>query len=52
MGQLGYSPSTVDKLPKDNDGFPFQPTPMEVKCLSGLRIKQVGGGDGHTVAIT
>ena len=23
MGQLGYSPSTVERLPKDSDGFPY-----------------------------
>ena len=52
MGQLGYSATEITTLPRDNDGFPFQPVPGLVKGLTTYRISQVAGGDGHSVAVT
>ena len=52
MGQLGYSPAEVAELPRDSDGFPFQPQPGLLRGLANYRITQVAGGDGHSVAVT
>jgi len=52
MGQLGYSPAEVAELPRDTDGFPFQPQPGLMRGLANYRITQVAGGDGHSVAVT
>lgn len=52
MGQLGLSPAEISSLPNDNDGYPYQPYPVPVRSLSGLKIVQVAGGDGHSVAVS
>jgi alpha-tubulin suppressor-like RCC1 family protein len=52
MGQLGLSPIEITKLAKDSDGFPFQSIPASVKTLNLLKIVQVAGGDGHSLAVT
>lgn len=31
MGQLGYSSEVITKMPKDREGYPFQPYPLEIK---------------------
>lgn len=52
MGQLGYSNEVITKMPKDVEGYPFQPYPLEIKQLRrNMGIYQIAGGDGHTVAV-
>jgi hypothetical protein len=31
MGQLGYSSRTIQVMPKDREGYPFQPNPLEIE---------------------
>lgn len=31
MGQLGYSSRIIGQMPKDRDGYPFQPYPLEIE---------------------
>jgi len=50
MGQLGFSSLQVEALPKDNEGFPFQPEPVQISSLN--KIAQIAGGDGHSLAVT
>jgi alpha-tubulin suppressor-like RCC1 family protein len=52
MGQLGLCPKEVSTLPRDSEGYPYQPTPISVKSLRGCRVTQVSGGDGHSLAVT
>ena len=33
MGQLGYSNKTITSMPKDREGYPFQPFPLEIDSL-------------------
>ena len=51
MGQLGYSIKIISKLPKDREGYPYQPQPFEIDSLKQNGIFEISGGDGHTVAI-
>ena len=51
MGQLGYSSEVISKMPKDREGYPFQPYPLEITWLRNKSIYQIAGGDGHTVAV-
>ena len=51
MGQLGYSNKIMHAMPKDREGYPFQPNPLEIEQLRNKGIYQVAGGDGHTVAV-
>jgi alpha-tubulin suppressor-like RCC1 family protein len=50
MGQLGYNIKVISRMPKDRDGYPYQPQPFKIESLKD-RIFQISGGDGHTVAI-
>jgi len=50
MGQLGYNIKVITKMPKDREGYPYQPQPFMIESLKD-RIFQISGGDGHTVAI-
>jgi len=47
-GQLGIS--SIQDLPTDVEGFPFQPIPTLVDSLAGIRIVQIATGDAHCVA--
>ena len=51
MGQLGYASDIIVKMPKDREGYPFQPYPLEIAWLRNKGIYQIAGGDGHTVAV-
>ncbi len=51
MGQLGYGSKVIIAMPKDREGYPFQPNPLEIDQLRNKGIYQVAGGDGHTVAV-
>mmetsp|Transcript_16416 Transcript_16416/g.27805 ORF Transcript_16416/g.27805 Transcript_16416/m.27805 type:complete len:133 (+) Transcript_16416:84-482(+) len=50
MGQLGF-PSLED-LPKDQDGYPYEPRASVIKEFKQIKICQIAGGDGHTAAVT
>jgi len=49
---LGFP--SLDNLPKDQDGYPFQPIAQEVDVFNDNKVAvvQIAGGDGHTVAVT
>ena len=49
MGQLGFP--RLEDLPKDQDGYPYQPVGQRIDCFEH-RICNVAGGDGHTAAVT
>lgn len=51
MGQLGYSIKLISKMPKDREGYPYQPQPYEIESMSNVGIFEISGGDGHTVSI-
>mmetsp|Transcript_14630 Transcript_14630/g.10301 ORF Transcript_14630/g.10301 Transcript_14630/m.10301 type:complete len:103 (+) Transcript_14630:99-407(+) len=51
MGQLGYSSRIISTMPKDRDGYPFQPNPLEIEQLRNKGVYRIAGGDGHTVAV-
>lgn len=38
MGQLGYSSRIMSNMPKDRDGYPFQPYPLEIDQLRNKGI--------------
>ena len=38
-------------MPKDREGYPYQPQPYEIESMSNVGIFEISGGDGHTVAI-
>mmetsp|Transcript_10926 Transcript_10926/g.38382 ORF Transcript_10926/g.38382 Transcript_10926/m.38382 type:complete len:1143 (-) Transcript_10926:44-3472(-) len=50
MGQLGFP--LLEDLPKDQDGYPYEPTAGLIKAFSRMKICQIAGGDGHTAAVT
>ena len=52
MGQLGYRKRTLSKLPKDREGCPYQPYPLEIEQLRHIGIREVAAGDGHTIAVS
>jgi alpha-tubulin suppressor-like RCC1 family protein len=37
---------------RDSEGYPFQPTPISIKLISGNKIIEVSCGDAHTLALT
>lgn len=39
-------------MPRDSEGYPFQPSPSPVKLIMGSKIVQVSCGDAHTLALT
>jgi alpha-tubulin suppressor-like RCC1 family protein len=49
-GQLGLDDN--QSMPRDAEGYPFQPTPIPVKLMAGVKIKEVACGDAHTLAMT
>jgi hypothetical protein len=46
MGQLGHPQTLINGLPKDREGFPFQPYPLRVAQLRHSRIVDVSAGEG------
>ena len=48
MGQLGFP--RLEDLPKDQDGYPYQPVAQLIDSFT-TRICHVAGGDGHTAAV-
>eukprot|EP00931_Biecheleriopsis_adriatica_P059019 TRINITY_DN35245_c0_g1_i1.p1 TRINITY_DN35245_c0_g1~~TRINITY_DN35245_c0_g1_i1.p1 ORF type:complete len:1099 (-),score=207.38 TRINITY_DN35245_c0_g1_i1:48-3344(-) len=50
MGQLGFP--LLEDLPKDQDGYPYEPTAGLIKAFKRMKICQIAGGDGHTAAVT
>lgn len=50
MGQLGFP--LLEDLPKDQDGYPYEPTAGLIKAFERMKICQIAGGDGHTAAVT
>jgi alpha-tubulin suppressor-like RCC1 family protein len=49
-GQLGLDGD--EKMPRDSEGYPYQPIPIPVRLISDIRIKNVACGDAHTLALT
>ena len=49
-GQLGLEDTT--KLPKDQEGSPFEPIPQLVSALTQYLISSVSCGEAHTLAVT
>lgn len=49
-GQLGLDDN--QSMPRDAEGYPFQPTPIPVKLMTGVKIREVACGDAHTLAMT
>lgn len=50
MGQLGFP--LLEDLPKDQDGYPYEPTAGLIKAFERMKICQIAGGDGHTAAVS
>lgn len=50
MGQLGFP--LLEDLPKDQDGYPYEPTAGLIKAFARMKICEIAGGDGHTAAVT
>eukprot|EP00929_Paragymnodinium_shiwhaense_P118883 TRINITY_DN90783_c0_g1_i1.p1 TRINITY_DN90783_c0_g1~~TRINITY_DN90783_c0_g1_i1.p1 ORF type:complete len:1072 (-),score=190.99 TRINITY_DN90783_c0_g1_i1:127-3342(-) len=50
MGQLGFP--LLEDLPRDQDGYPYEPTAGLIRAFRRMRICQIAGGDGHTAAVT
>lgn len=50
MGQLGFP--LLEDLPRDQDGYPYEPTAGLIKAFKRMKICQIAGGDGHTAAVT
>lgn len=50
MGQLGFP--LLEDLPKDQDGYPYEPAAGLIKAFERTKICQIAGGDGHTAAVT
>jgi alpha-tubulin suppressor-like RCC1 family protein len=49
-GQLGLDGD--EKMPRDSEGYPYQPIPIPVRLISDIRVKDVACGDAHTIALT
>jgi len=49
-GQLGHS--DTDNMPKDVEGYPYQPVPLLIESLQDVCIVQIACGDAHTVALS
>jgi alpha-tubulin suppressor-like RCC1 family protein len=49
-GQLGLDGD--EKMPRDSEGYPYQPIPIPVKLISDIRVKDIACGDAHTLALT
>ena len=50
LGQLGLDGN--EKMPRDSEGYPFQPFPIPVKLIMGSKVIEVSCGDAHTLALT
>eukprot|EP00448_Togula_jolla_P009877 CAMPEP_0170603602 /NCGR_PEP_ID=MMETSP0224-20130122/18997_1 /TAXON_ID=285029 /ORGANISM="Togula jolla, Strain CCCM 725" /LENGTH=1011 /DNA_ID=CAMNT_0010928489 /DNA_START=44 /DNA_END=3076 /DNA_ORIENTATION=+ len=50
MGQLGFP--LLEDLPRDQDGYPYEPTAGLIRAFERMKICQIAGGDGHTAAVT
>ena len=50
VGQLGLDGK--EKMPRDSEGYPFQPFPISIKLIMGSKIIEVSCGDAHTLALT
>ncbi len=48
-GQLGVDQN--DQMQTDAEGYPFQPTPIQINVLKNFKIKNVACGDAHTLAL-
>jgi hypothetical protein len=46
MGQLGHPQTLINNLPKDREGFPFQPYPLKVNQLKNGKITDISAGEG------
>lgn len=49
-GQLGLNGN--ESMPRDSEGYPYQPVPVPIKLISATKIKEVSCGDAHTIALT
>jgi alpha-tubulin suppressor-like RCC1 family protein len=49
-GQLGLDGD--EKMPRDSEGYPYQPIPIPVRMISDIKVKDVACGDAHTLALT
>lgn len=49
-GQLGLDGD--EKMPRDSEGYPYQPIPIPVRLISDIKVKDVACGDAHTIALT
>ncbi len=38
MGQLGYNSKVISLMPKDREGYPFQPHPLEIDQLKSKGV--------------
>lgn len=50
VGQLGYTNNDV--VPRNGEGAHFVPRPRRVDSVSGLRVRRVVAGWGHTALLT
>jgi len=50
LGQLGLDGNLT--MYRDSEGYPYQPTPIPIKLISGNKIIEVSCGDAHTLALT
>jgi alpha-tubulin suppressor-like RCC1 family protein len=49
-GQLGLD--RIDTMPRDAEGYPYQPYPIQLKLLGSVKIKEISCGDAHSIALT
>lgn len=49
-GQLGLE--RIESMPRDSEGYPYQPIPMQIKLLNNVKIKEISCGDAHSIALT
>jgi alpha-tubulin suppressor-like RCC1 family protein len=49
-GQLGLE--RIETMPRDSEGYPYQPNPAQIKLLSNVKVKEISCGDAHSIALT
>ena len=49
-GQLGLE--RIDNMPRDVEGYPYQPFPMQIKLLSNIKVKEISCGDAHSISLS
>ena len=49
-GQLGLE--GIENMPRDSEGYPYQPIPMLIKLLNNVNVKELSCGDAHSIALT